>query len=375
MKKTLLIFKILFFLFIFLIIYVICIFSLSFKVNLPINNKVLHKDSLIINKNIKTLKDSRSKKFYIYNWSQNIVDRWPDNYSHHRLSITKEFNTNKGCGPLINQSSGRYHTHQYVLFTLFYNRLLESPHRTNDPNEATLFFIPYDFGMDCSTRKIDGALARTNCPMLSSVINLLSHNNTLNSNSSNYYFNRYNGNDHFLIVSINQMMLHYTHEKTFDLYKICYNCTKLSIDVYPSNMYRTVKNNIFFTNKWVSIPFPSDYHYSSLVTNPQWLYDDSPDSINLYFSKRKYSVSFMGSTEVTSKLSKELRKVIIEQCNIHQNECTLRILQTHDSLTETYTYDNPYSLSRICLMPGGDFLTRKGILSSYLYYYYYYFKF
>lgn len=365
MKKTLMLFIFFVFIFIFVIIYVISLISLSFEVNLSytsnIESKLLYKDSLSIDKKIKTVKDSHSKKFYIYNWSQNIIDRWPDNYSHHRLSIKKEFNTNNGCGPLVNQSLGRYHTHQYVLFTLFYNRLLESPYRTSDPNEAALFFIPYDFGMDCSTRKNDGALARTNCPMLQSVINLLSNNS--NSTSSNFYFNRYDGNDHFLIVSINQMMLYYTHERTFDLYKLCYNCTKLSIDAYPSNMYRVINNNNFFTNKWISIPFPSDYHYSSLVTNPQWLYDDSPDSINLYFSKRKYSVSFMGSTEVTSKLNKELRNVIIDQCKIHQNDCILSILQTHDSLTDTYSHGNPYSFSKICLMPGGDFLTRKGIFS------------
>eukprot|EP01034_Spumella_vulgaris_P022542 gene22542-28674_t len=42
-----------------------------------------------------------------------------------------------------------------------------------DPNEASLFFIPYDLGMDGSTRTSDAALFQTNCPRVSRVMDLL----------------------------------------------------------------------------------------------------------------------------------------------------------------------------------------------------------
>lgn len=121
--------------------------------------------------------------------------------THSRLSTNESFKDNYGAGELLNQREGRYRTHQYSLFRIFYYRLLESPYITDDPDRASLFFIPYDIGMDGSTRQSDGALVRTNCPRLDAVMSSL---------QSSRHFIRSGGSDHFMIHSINHMMLHFS---------------------------------------------------------------------------------------------------------------------------------------------------------------------
>ena len=100
-----------------------------------------------------TSNNPSQKYFYIYDWPTEVIDRWPKNYSHFRLSVSADFKENNGAGRAIRPSEGLYHTHQYSLFSLFYTRLQRSQYRTLDPTKASLFFIPYDLGMDSSTRQ------------------------------------------------------------------------------------------------------------------------------------------------------------------------------------------------------------------------------
>ena len=187
--------------------------------------------------------------FYIYDWPKDIIDRWPDSYSHHRLAILDKFRDNYGLGTLIDAEVGLYHTHQYSLFETFYHRLLESRYRTNDPEKASIFFIPYDIGMDASIRKTDGALFQTNCPKLKDVTNLL---------TNSIFFKRNNGNDHFSLHSINQPMHYYINIKCMEFYQFCHNCTKFSIDTYSPKIYRSLKDFPEMIHKWISIPFPAN---------------------------------------------------------------------------------------------------------------------
>ena len=201
------------------------------------------------------------KLFYIHPLDNETVDLWPHAYTHSRLSTNESFKDNYGAGELLNQREGRYRTHQYSLFRIFYYRLLESPYITDDPDRASLFFIPYDIGMDGSTRQSDGALVRTNCPRLDAVMSSL---------QSSRHFIRSGGSDHFMIHSINHMMLHFLPRKTCRrLYDLCLNCTKLSIDVYDSSVYQRElqgqRNPL--SHRWHSVPFPSDYHYRLVQTD------------------------------------------------------------------------------------------------------------
>ena len=45
------------------------------------------------------------KKFYIYSWPD-VLDRWPDYYTHHRLALASGFKDNYGIGIRKNASEG-----------------------------------------------------------------------------------------------------------------------------------------------------------------------------------------------------------------------------------------------------------------------------
>lgn len=321
--------------------------------------------------NSSSIKDKRDqpkrlRKFYIYEWPNDIVNRWPLNYNHHRLSIEKHFELNHGAGEVLDSKIALYHTHQYSLFKLFYENLLISPYRTKNPDEASLFFVPYDIGMDSSTDYENGALRATNCPKKDNVQQLLSQSK---------YFQRSKGYDHFFLVSINQMMLHFLNEPCQQFLQFCMNCTKLGIDTYTEVTYPNIKTLNHLTNNWISIPFPSDYHLSlNFFQNPPWkrIISDKNYFPTIYEQERPFTISFMGTDQVTAKLQKSLRQEIIQTCQLRPSICLLSILPSHFSTVNRFddvksiALNYPYLKSKFCLAPGGDFPTRKGYIDSML---------
>ena len=322
--------------------------------------------------------------FYIYPWPEDVVNRWPRVHTHFRQAIPEVYAQNGGLGPLVDRASGRYHTHQYSLFRTFLRRLGESPLRTLDPDRASLFFVPYDLGMDASARQSDGALCRTDCPKLHEASALL---------RASPHFARRLGSDHFLLHSINQMMLHYaTMPCLRGLYEhLCFNCTKLSLDVYPPEMYPAIKRHAFLRHAWVSVPFPSDFHFGVDTTAPLWRWGHAKDSAaeraavtSEYGSRggsRPVLVAYLGTEKVTAARQTELRTAIRVECRRRRTkvrgqavdgvrDCVAAALPIHDShalLNATQGHDvSLYARSRLCLMPGGDFPTRKGFFDALL---------
>lgn len=298
----------------------------------------------------------KQPKFYIYGWDPKITDAWPLQYVHHRISIGQEFRQNAAVGPLVDAVTGMYHTHQYSLFTLVLQRLLESEYRTTNPDEASLFFIPYDLGMDATTRSSDGGLVQTNCPRVGSVLEKL---------QNSPHFHKKQGVDHFLLHTINQMMVYYANEKCTRLYEVCANCTKLSIDTYPPGVFSHLDTHPFMSKRWISIPFPSNFHVSATTTRFPWrAIEDNPQYMSSMFkTERQYELCFVGSAQVTAKLQRQLRLALMETCKQMPHTCLLVPLNSHESHErpfDVYTANskaqvyNPYSLARFCLTPGSD---------------------
>lgn len=330
-----------------------------------------------------------SRYFYIYEWPESVVDSWPKAYTFSkRLSLEKEFKANDGAGELIDGRKGLHHTHQYSLFSTFLARLRESKLRTLDPSKASLFFVPYDIGMDSTTRSSDGALAQTRCPRVGDAYQLL-------QNST--YFQRNLGADHFMLNTINQMMLFYLTDECREFFKLCQNCVKLGIDSYEKILYKELSTYPEMSQRWMSIPFPSNYHY-----NPH-MEDSSLD----FGEERWYHIAYIGSDMVTARKQKELRIVLRQECHrradplffmpddskegekgqqdlergrgsLARSDCLVTNMDTHDSMTSSMFYEvpvagetgrestHPYALATLCLMPGGDFPTRKGVLDALL---------
>jgi hypothetical protein len=296
-------------------------------------------------------------RYFIYNWPETVTNVWPSNYTHHRLSIERKFQFNGGTGPVLDERQGLYHSHQYMLFSLLYRRLLQSSHRTMDPNQASYFFIPYDIGMDSCTRTTDGALAATSCPRLPEVLQLL---------QQSPYFVKKHGADHFMVFSINHMMLFYNNAVCQMFLKLCLNCTKLSIDHYSAEVYPELRSMPHLVHNWHSIPFPSNYHRSSVSFDLPWKSTAALISGNAeaYLAARPLLVSFVGSTLVTATRQMKLRAEIIKACAVLGPDCHASVMSSHSSNAEY----NQQSLtrSRLCLMPGGDFPARKAFLDAML---------
>lgn len=291
------------------------------------------------------------KTFYIYDWPDSLINAVPTNFSHHRLSITPPFLQNRGAGVVVDSKRGLYHTHQYSLFLLLHQKLLLSQYRTLDPTKAVLFFVPYDLGMDCSTRTSDAALFQTNCPRVNGVMERL---------QSSPFFQKRRGQDHFLVHSINQMMLHYATPSCTALYELCLNCLKLSIDTYSPETFPYLASAPHMTNNWLSVPFPSDHHLGKGAL-PWWRLPLL--SWEQHLAQRPHALCFVGSLQVTAKKQRELRQALVRECESRSRaDCLLVGLTSHESIGESSTAgveDRPYDVSRLCLMPGGDFPTRK----------------
>jgi xyloglucan galactosyltransferase MUR3 len=181
------------------------------------------------------------------------------------------------------------------------------------------------------------------------------------------------GADHFVLHTINQMMEHYSYfNGCMDLYDLCFNCTKLGIDAYTPELFREIGKRPYMHHRWVSVPFPSDFHASDLVTRPLWTATVSP-------SRRNVLLAFVGSERVTAAKQQAVRRAIIDVCRKmlpseqepDVSPCVTVELASHEShamlsMQNASLPNNLYERSRLCLTPGGDFPTRKGFFDALL---------
>ena len=82
------------------------------------------------------------------------LEVYPDNSSslshpqidENRLRSWTDFKSNYGAGKNWNESIGSFNTFSYGLHRVVFHRLRLSPLRTDNIEEATVKFIPYDIG-------------------------------------------------------------------------------------------------------------------------------------------------------------------------------------------------------------------------------------
>lgn len=305
---------------------------------------------------ILTLSRSQASKarIFVYNWPDlsnryaNHTDR--GHHVSHGVEIP-QWRQNNGAGRLINPKFMEYKTSQYSLFKLIYERVLGDSRRTLDESRATSFLIPFDLGMHATFMENTGRMRRTGCPLAPEVIGRLK-----NSTS----FTRNYGHDHILVVSINQNMHYYlSSPKCLELLRVCWNCTKISVDDYVFVAeHRRAELNSKGVN-WHAVPFPSDYHFSKSYA--VGVGESLPWSFNAT-RKRPNLVAFVGTARRFNEYSTALRESLLQQCANHQKECT----------HESYIHDAKHTLNDLsrnsvfCLQPPGDFPTRKSVFDSIL---------
>ena len=144
----------------------------------------------------------RDELFYIYNSTEwNIISTASLNprAPNEKMDVV----LNGGAGPIIDRSLSLYHTDQYSLFQLVYNRAVKDPRRTLDPSKATTFIIPYDFASDVAfmtQRPKHVSFDFRKCPLAPQVTKLLQESE---------WFQRRLGKDHLIMVGMNYAMDHY----------------------------------------------------------------------------------------------------------------------------------------------------------------------
>ncbi len=295
------------------------------------------------------------KLFYIYD-----TENWPSiaNISTSKRDPNERLENyfNGGAGPVIDEIRGSYHTDQYQLYSMIFNRALKDHRRTLDPARATSFIIPYDFASDSAYYK---NCARTlgvcydfrKCPSAPDVEELLSRSK---------WFKRRGGRDHVLIVGMNYAMDHYILKpKCKSLLLLCTNCTKFAIDDY-SFMYSSDAGILARGDYWHAAPFPADFHWTRKVQRPfPWENTDRP-----------VVVSYIGSVKSFYGPARRLRGSIVHYCEMHKEHCAHQSYglngTRHSFNVEGHT---PLELSHrsvFCFQPIGDLMTRKGLFDTLL---------
>jgi len=199
------------------------------------------------------------EKIYVYDWPE-LVNRYANftdrDHTSHGVEVPV-WRTNYGAGRLVEGTNLEHKTSQFALHKIFYERALIDPRRTLNPAEATTFFIPFDIGMHIAFLESNGRMRRSGCPLAEQVERRL---------SELPYFKRNGGHDHLLVFAVNYNMNYFMNApKCQHFLRMCWNCTKLSIDEYLF----TAKHRMFEAKNrginWHAVPFPSDYHYSRLA--------------------------------------------------------------------------------------------------------------
>jgi hypothetical protein len=297
-----------------------------------------------------------SRLFYIYetgDWPEISTASLYKRDSNERL----EHSLYNGAGPLVSKHNGEYHTDQYQLFAMIFNRALKDPRRTLDPSKATSFLIPYDFASDSAFYK---SCSKSNgicydfrkCPLAPKVESLLALSPWLKRNQ---------GRDHVLIVGMNYAMDHYILKPKCKslIAGICSNCTKFAIDDY-SYMYSSDAGILSRGDYWHAVPFPADFHWTKHVQRPfPW-----------ENTVRPILVSYIGSVRSFYGPARRVRASIVHYCSLHPDHC-LHSSYGLNGTRHSFMVDGhrPLQVSQrsvFCFQPIGDLMTRKGLFDSLL---------
>ena len=297
----------------------------------------------------------RRELFYIYNsteWNDIITAPLRKRVPNELMDVVM----NAGAGPLIDKSLSLYHTDQYSLFQLMFNRAIKDSRRTLDPEKATSFIIPYDFSSDVAFMskregKANGFDFRK-CPLGGKVSSLL---------NQSPWFQRKQGRDHLLMVGMNYAMDHFILKPKCKSFLLsCTNCTKLAIDDYSFLYGNPLEGINARGDHWHAVPFPSDFHWTKDTKRPfPWENNDRP-----------LIASYVGSGASFYGPARKIRGAIIQCCEKHPGICqhqTYGVNGTRDrSAVEGY---NPHAISQrsiFCFQPIGDLMTRKGLFDAIL---------
>lgn len=286
-----------------------------------------------------TIEDKRL--FYIYELDEKYTWRWPSESSDcsRNKYVKAEYGQLSGIGPLISAKDGLFLTWHFSLFSSLYNRFKRSSRRTRDPEKASLFIIPYDLSLDGYTDPVT-------CLNRNPVSCTTAYAPVLQANlKKSKYYRKHMGADHVLMWSLHEH--HYLPRKGCDRFikEFCSLCT---ITTYWMNYTKV-------DNRYVSIPFPSGYHWHDQIENIPWDVKNAPN--------RTMKAVYIGSTRTITPFHTKIRQAMTSQCRIRDSCHWLKIFH---SSTDNRIGDllSVYKKAVFCLCPPGDDPGRKAVFDS-----------
>ena len=250
----------------------------SMNMNIPINT---------------LLTSATGKLFYMYPMEEKYWWRWPGNNTDcSKNKYVQHFHgLNSGVGPPINLDDGLFLTWHFSIFHAMWNRLKRSKWRTMDPDKASLFIIPYDLSMDgyVEPRTCNNKNQNLRCSpgFVGEVQKMLKHSK---------YFKKYRGSDHAVLWSLHQY--HALPRAGCDHFILNF-CQRCTFTCYWMN-YTKVDNN------FISVPFPSAYHWWDGIKNLPW-------DLALVPSRTKTAI-YVGSTLTITPDHTKIRRAMTAQC-------------------------------------------------------------
>jgi xyloglucan galactosyltransferase MUR3 len=238
-----------------------------------------------------------------------------------------------GMGGPLDLDNGMMNTWHFSMFSSIFNRLRRSSRRTLNPEEASLFIIPYDLALDGNFRLNCKIVHRCTPGYVQELVKAL---------TDQPYFARHDGADHVVLWSLG----HYHPWPKADcdnfMGKFCARCAITCYWMDP----------IKIDNNFVSVPFPSSYHWWEGIKELPW---DAK-----FADRRNTTVVYLGGTQTLNPDHTKIRRAMAAQCRSHAH-CTW--LQIGHTSTDTSLADliSSYRRSVFCLCPPGDDPGRKAM--------------
>lgn len=287
--------------------------------------------------------------FYMYDLSEEFWWRWPiqgtESTCKEQGYLGHEHAINSGIGPLVHNDSGLFLTWHFSLFNSLYNRLKRSSQRTMNPDEASIFIIPYDLGLDGYMDK-QTCRNRRSCThgLVGKLTNIL---------KDSVYFNRHEGLDHVVLWSLGQY--HPWPHNGCDVFmkNTCHKCT---FTCYWMDATRP-------ESRFVSIPFPSGYHWWDKIKDIPWELPSKYDQIQK--PHRNLTAVYLGSIQTLNPAHTKIRRAMTSQCNM-SIECHWMQIG-HSSIDNNIAdFLSVYRKAIFCLIPPGDDPARKALFDAIL---------
>lgn len=283
--------------------------------------------------------DEEEKLFYMYDLPEEFWWSWPQDSANCSNSdyVGQEHKAFSGMGELVVPDDGLFLTWHFSLFSSLYNRYKRSRLRTYDPEKASVFIIPYDLSLDgfvnpktCNWRR---RCSQGRAKKLESIL------------SGSKWFQRYQGKDHVVLWSLGQYNPYPLEYCDSFMMKFCKNCMFTCYWMDP----------LLVDNRFVSVPFPSAYHWHDSIVNLPWDTKNAP--------ARNISVVYLGSTQTLTPPHTHIRRAMAQQCVKHKYCEWLKI--AHSSKDGSISdYLQIYKKSVFCLSPPGDDPGRKAVFDA-----------